>query len=130
MASNSGSTCAELLAHPLDVAVDGAVVDIDLIVVGRIHQVVAALHEAGPLGQRLQQQELGDRQLHRPAVPQAVVTRRVEGQLAALQRLGDAAPATVDGPGASPSSSPSARARRSTAFTRSISSRCENGLWM
>src|SRR6266550_3285583 len=33
----------ELLAQPLDVAVDGAVVDIDLIVIGRIHQRVPAL---------------------------------------------------------------------------------------
>src|SRR5580704_12494299 len=32
----------ELLAQPLDVAVDGAVVDIDLVVIGRIHQRVAA----------------------------------------------------------------------------------------
>ncbi len=47
-----GIDLAELLAHPLDVAVDGAVVDIDLIVVGGVHQVVAALHEAGALGQR------------------------------------------------------------------------------
>src|SRR5215831_2975752 len=36
----------ELLAHPLDVTVDGAVVDVDLVVVGGVHQVVAALHEA------------------------------------------------------------------------------------
>src|SRR5689334_21664598 len=64
---------SELLAHALDVAVDGAVVDVDLVVVGGVHQVVAALHEAGPLGQRLQQQELGHGQLHRPAVPQALV---------------------------------------------------------
>src|SRR5262245_17886203 len=36
----------ELLAQALDVAVDGAIVDIDLIVVGRIHQGVAALDHA------------------------------------------------------------------------------------
>src|SRR5690606_35449957 len=45
----------ELLAHPLDMAVDRPVVDVDLILVGRVHQVVAALHEARPLRQRLQQ---------------------------------------------------------------------------
>ena len=44
--SNSTSACLELLAQPLDVAVDGAVVDIDLVVVGRIHQGVAAFHHA------------------------------------------------------------------------------------
>src|SRR5436305_6305349 len=36
----------ELLAQPLDVAVDGTVIDIDLIVVGRVHQRVAPLHHA------------------------------------------------------------------------------------
>src|SRR5690606_10756057 len=41
---------AELLAHALDVAVDRAVVDIDLIVIGRVHQRIAALHIAGALG--------------------------------------------------------------------------------
>src|SRR5690606_2810712 len=59
---------AELLSHPLHMAVDGAVVDIDLIVIGGVHQIVAALHEAGALGQGLQQQELGDGQLDRLAV--------------------------------------------------------------
>src|ERR1700721_635720 len=38
----------ELLAQPLDVAVDGAVIDIDLVVIGRIHQRIAALDDAGP----------------------------------------------------------------------------------
>src|SRR3954464_9719111 len=37
----------ELLSQPLDVAVDGAVVHVDLIVVGRVHQGIAALHDAG-----------------------------------------------------------------------------------
>ena len=63
----------ELLAQPLDVAVDGAVVDIDLVVIGRIHQRVAALHDAGALGERLQDQEFRDRQRHRLAVPGAGV---------------------------------------------------------
>src|SRR5690606_35153950 len=77
----------ELLAHALDVAVDGPVVDVDLVVVGGVHQVVAALHEAGPLGQRLKQQELGHGQLHGLAVPGALVARRVHGQLAAADGL-------------------------------------------
>ena len=45
--SKSSSTDLELLAQPLDVAVDGAVVDIDLVVIGGVHQRVAALHHAG-----------------------------------------------------------------------------------
>ncbi len=49
----------ELLAQPLDVAVDGAIVDINLIVIGRVHQRVAALHHARARRQRLQDQELG-----------------------------------------------------------------------
>jgi DNA-binding response OmpR family regulator len=32
------------------VAVDGAVVDVDLVVVGRVHERVAALHDARALG--------------------------------------------------------------------------------
>src|ERR1700761_3902244 len=43
----------ELLAKPLDVAVDGAVIDIDLIIIGSIHQRVAAFHDARALGERL-----------------------------------------------------------------------------
>src|SRR5260370_32306407 len=60
---------AELLAHALDVAVDGAVIDIDLILIGRVHQIVAALHECRTLGQGLQEQEFGDCQAYRLAVP-------------------------------------------------------------
>src|SRR5277367_2664637 len=52
----------ELLAQPLDVAVDRAIIDIDLIVVGGIHQCVAALDDTGPGRERLQDQEFGDRQ--------------------------------------------------------------------
>src|ERR1700749_3556547 len=48
----------ELLAQPLDVAVDGSVVDIDLVVIGRVHQRVAALHHTRARRQRLQDQEL------------------------------------------------------------------------
>src|SRR5947208_13085034 len=47
----------ELLAEPLDVAVDGAVVDIDLVVIGRIHQRITAFHHAGARRQGLQNQE-------------------------------------------------------------------------
>src|ERR1700722_1976413 len=47
----------ELLAQPLDVAVDGAIVDVNLVVIGRIHQGVAALDDAGPRGERLKDQK-------------------------------------------------------------------------
>ena len=62
----SSSTVAELLAHALDMAVDGAVVDIDVLAIRRVDQLVAAFDHARPRGQRLDQQELGDRQLRCP----------------------------------------------------------------
>jgi hypothetical protein len=42
------------IAWPRDVAVDRAIVDVDLVVVGDIHQGVAAFHHAGTGGDRLQ----------------------------------------------------------------------------
>src|SRR5579871_3108657 len=78
---------AEFAPHALDVAVDGAVVDVNLIVVSGVHQVIPALHETRALRQRLQQQKFGDRQLDRLAVPQAVVPRRVQREASAADRL-------------------------------------------
>src|SRR3954471_10989625 len=51
---------AELAAHALDMAVDGAIVDIDVVLIGDVHQLVAGLHHARSLGQRFEDQELGD----------------------------------------------------------------------
>src|SRR4051794_23418024 len=48
----------ELLAQPLDVAVDGAVVDVDVFAVGGVHQLVAALDVPRPERQRLEDEEL------------------------------------------------------------------------
>src|SRR5579864_6286588 len=67
----------EFLAQAFDVAVDGAVVHVDLIVVCRVHEIVAALYEAGPLGETLQDQEFGDRQPYRFAVPRTLVPLRI-----------------------------------------------------
>src|SRR3546814_767411 len=77
---------AELLAQPLDVAVDGAVVDIDGLAVGRVHELVAVLNMARPLRQRLQDQELGHGKADAPALPGAEMARRVQRQLAEHQR--------------------------------------------
>ena len=66
----------ELLAQPLDVAVDGAIVDVNLVVVGRIHQRIGGLHHAGSRGQSLQDEELGHRQHDRMVVPMAGVALR------------------------------------------------------
>ncbi len=78
----------ELLAQPLDVAVDGAVVDIDLLIISRIHQRITAFHHARPLCQRMQDEELGDGQYHRLALPGAGVAFLIHHELAALERAG------------------------------------------
>src|SRR6516165_2928293 len=51
----------ELLAQPLDVAVDGAIVDINPVVIGGIHQRVSTFHHTWARRQRLQDQEFGHR---------------------------------------------------------------------
>src|SRR3546814_13317811 len=60
---------AEFTAQALDVAVDRAVVDVDVLAVGRIHQLVAALHHARAQRHGFEDQEFGDGQRHRLAVP-------------------------------------------------------------
>src|SRR3954471_7215259 len=67
---------AELAAHPLDMAVDRAVVDIDVVLIGDVHQLVAGLDHARALRQRLQDQEFGDGEGHVLAVPGHPVPRR------------------------------------------------------
>src|SRR5262245_33352267 len=78
----------ELLAQPLDVAVDGAIVDIDLVVVGSVHERVARLYYTRARGERLQDQELGYRQHHGVPVPVASVALGIEPQLAPLEHAG------------------------------------------
>src|SRR5580704_682053 len=78
----------EFLPQALDVAVDRAVVDIDLIVIGGIHQRIAALDHAGTGGDRLQDQKLGNREGDRLVPPGAGMALRVHAELAALQHLG------------------------------------------
>src|SRR6478609_6648261 len=51
---------AELAADPLDVAVDSAVIDIDVVVIGDIEQLIAGLDDSRTLGERLQDHEFGD----------------------------------------------------------------------
>src|SRR5579885_1922703 len=63
----------EFLPQALDVAVDRAVVDVDVLAVGAVHQLVAALHVAGPESQRLQDQELRHRKVDALALPGALV---------------------------------------------------------
>src|SRR5215469_5219159 len=81
-----GVDAAELLADALDVAVDGAVIDANLVVVGDVHQRVAALDHPRTADQRLHDLEFGDRQYHGPAFPSAQMAVRVEADVAALDR--------------------------------------------
>ena len=78
----------ELLAQPLDVAVNGAIIDIDLIVIGGIHQGIAAFDNAGALGKGLQNQKFSHSQNDRLAVPSAGMAVRIHGKLAALDDFG------------------------------------------
>src|SRR5689334_16888087 len=63
----------ELLAQSLDVTVDCPIVDIDVLAIGRVHQLVAALDVTGAGGERFEDEELGHRQLDGQAVPGAEV---------------------------------------------------------
>src|SRR5688572_25807644 len=78
----------ELAPDSFDVAVDRPVVDIDVVLVGDVEQLVAALHHSGTLGERLEDQELGHRQGDVLAVPDDLVPSRVHGQPPALQERG------------------------------------------
>ena len=68
-------------------AVDGPVIDIDVLAIGGVHQLVPVLDVTGTMGQGLQQQELGYRQIDRPALPVAEMARGVKQQIAALDDL-------------------------------------------
>ena len=50
----------KFLAQSLDVTVNGTIININLIIVGGIHQSVAAIDYAGTCGERLQDQKFGD----------------------------------------------------------------------
>src|SRR5689334_14764838 len=78
----------EFLAQPLDVAVDGAIVDVNLIVVSGIHQRIATLNHTGTGGQCLEDKKLGDRQSYGLAFPGARMPLGIHAQLPALQYLG------------------------------------------
>src|SRR5271156_1305424 len=80
--------CAEFLADTLHVAVDGAVVNVDVFAVGGVDKLVATFHHSGPRRQRLDQQELGDGELDVLAAPGALVLGIVQHQLAAHHYAG------------------------------------------
>ncbi len=69
-------------------AVDRAIVDKDVVVIGRVHQLVAGAHHAGAHGQRLEDEEFGYRQRNQFVCPGHQVARRVHRQAAAADRIG------------------------------------------
>src|SRR5882757_11363537 len=78
----------EFLAQPFDVAIDGAVVDIDLIVISGIHEGIAAFHNAGTACQRLQDQKFRNSESHGLIFPSTGVAFLVHAQQAAFEDLG------------------------------------------
>src|SRR5260221_6127800 len=60
---------AELSAQALDMAVDRAVVDEDIVAIGGVHQLVAALDHARAAGERLKDHEFGDGEPSRRSGP-------------------------------------------------------------
>src|SRR5262249_42374513 len=70
----------ELLAEPLDVAVDRSVVDLNVLPIGRVHQLVAVFDVPRTVSERFEDQELGHRELYRLAVPGAQMACRIEDQ--------------------------------------------------
>src|SRR5215469_5284842 len=78
-----GISGLEFFAQTLDVAVDRAIVHIDVLAIRRIHQLVAVFDVPRTMREGFEDEELGDRQLDGLAFPRAKVPRRVENQLAA-----------------------------------------------
>src|SRR3546814_7580395 len=59
----------EFAPKALDVAVDGTIVDIDVVLIGYVHQLVARFDDAGALRERFEDHELRDGQRHVLAPP-------------------------------------------------------------
>jgi transposase len=79
--------CFEFLPQAFNMTVDRAVIDIDLIVVGGVHEGIAALDHPGPARKCLQNEELSDRERHVFVLPGAGVTLGIHAQEPALQHL-------------------------------------------
>src|SRR6185437_2263165 len=94
--SEIGVDDLELFAQPLDVAVDGAIIDVDVLAVSAVHQLIAAFDVARPNCERLQDEEFGDRQVDILGLPGALVPARIKRQVTALDdRLGLGVSATA-----------------------------------
>src|SRR3954463_9433821 len=85
-----GVTGTEFPADSLDVAVDRAVVDINVVAISDIEQLVAGFYHSRALRQRFEDQEFGDGQRDVLAVPADLMACWVHRQAPAFQqrRLG------------------------------------------
>src|SRR5690349_5338094 len=75
-----GSDGAEFFSDPLDVGIDGSVIDIDILTISHINQLIPVFNVTGSYCQRLKQQVFGDRQIDGLAVPCAFMTGIVKHQ--------------------------------------------------
>src|SRR5206468_8932217 len=75
----------ELAPDALDVAIDGAVVDIDIVAIGDVEQLVAGFYNTRPLGECFEYHELGHRQANHAAIPQHLVTGRVHDEVTSFE---------------------------------------------
>src|SRR5205085_10078415 len=73
----------EFLAQTLDVTVDRPVVDIDVLAIGRIHQLVAVFDVPRTVRQGFEDQKLGHGQLDMFTLPGTQMPCRIEDQLPA-----------------------------------------------
>ena len=69
-------------------AIDGAIVDEHVFVIGGVHQLIAAFDHAEALGERFEDQEFGDRERDRLPAPGHFVARRVHRQATAHDGFG------------------------------------------
>jgi hypothetical protein len=73
-------------------AVNRAIININMLPIGAVHELIAAFDVTWPKRQRLQQKEFSDSKINVLTLPGALVPRRIEAQFAALNRgLGFAA---------------------------------------
>jgi len=70
------------------VAVDGAAIQINLVVISHIHQLIPTFHKAWALRQRLKQEKLGHRQAHILTLPTDRMAKRIHPEVPPLHHLG------------------------------------------
>ena len=78
---------AELCPQSLDMAIDRAIIHIDTLSIGGIHELIAGLHMAWTVRQRLDEEKLGHRQWHFTTAPRTEVPIRVKHKVTSNERF-------------------------------------------